>query len=56
MKEQFAINDYRRAYGTNIPFVQSRYDSEPYALEQEVVAWELPELSGHFAYAKWKWG
>jgi hypothetical protein len=23
--------------------VQSRYDSEPYALEQEVVAWELPE-------------
>jgi len=43
LKEQFAINDYRRAYGTNIPFVQSRYDSEPYALEQEVVAWELPE-------------
>jgi Phage major capsid protein E len=42
-KEQFAINDFRRAYGTNIPFVQSRYDSEPYALEQEVVAWELPE-------------
>lgn len=28
---------------TNIPYVQSRYDSEPYALEQEVVAWELPE-------------
>lgn len=42
-KEQFAINDFRRAYGTNIPFVQSRYDAEPYALEQEVVAWELPE-------------
>jgi hypothetical protein len=42
-KEQFAIGDYRRAYGTNIPYVQSRYDSEPYALEQEVVAWELPE-------------
>jgi len=42
-KEQFAINDFRRAYGTNIPYVQSRYDSEPYALEQEVVAWELPE-------------
>jgi hypothetical protein len=43
LKEQFAINDFRRAYGTNIPHVQSRYDSEPYALEQEVVAWELPE-------------
>jgi hypothetical protein len=42
-KEQFAINDFRRAYGTNIPYVQSRYDAEPYALEQEVVAWELPE-------------
>jgi hypothetical protein len=42
-KEQFAINDFRRAYGTNIPYVQSRYDSEPYALEQEEVAWELPE-------------
>jgi hypothetical protein len=42
-KEQFAINDFRRAYGTNIPYVQTRYDSEPYALEQEVVAWELPE-------------
>lgn len=42
-KEQFAINDFRRSYGTNIPYVQSRYDSEPYALEQEVVAWELPE-------------
>jgi hypothetical protein len=42
-KEQFAINDFRRGYGTNIPYVQSRYDSEPYALEQEVVAWELPE-------------
>ena len=25
-KEQFAINDFRRAYGTNIPYVQSRYD------------------------------
>lgn len=42
-KEQFAINDFRRSYGTNIPYVQSRYDSEPYALEQEVAAWELPE-------------
>ena len=42
-KEAFAINDYRRAYGTNIPAVQSRFDSDPYALEQEVVAWELPE-------------
>lgn len=42
-KEQFAISDFRRAYGTNIPAVQSRYDSEPYALEQEVVAMELPE-------------
>jgi len=42
-KEQFAVNDFRRAYGTNIPAIQSRYDSESYALEQEVVAWELPE-------------
>ena len=42
-KEAFAITDYRRAYGTNIPAVQSRFDSDPYALEQEVVAWELPE-------------
>jgi len=42
-KEAFAIADYRRAYGTNIPAVQSRFDSDPYALEQEVVAWELPE-------------
>jgi len=42
-KEAFAINDYRRAYGSNIPAVQSRFDSDPYALEQEVVAWELPE-------------
>ena len=42
-KEAFAINDYRRAYGTNIPAVQSRFDSDPYALEQEVIAWELPE-------------
>jgi hypothetical protein len=31
---------------TNIPYVQSRYDSEPYALEQEVVAWELPKSLG----------
>lgn len=42
-KEAFAVNDYRRAYGTNIPAVQSRFDSDPYALEQEVIAWELPE-------------
>lgn len=42
-KEQFAVSDFRRGYGTNIPYVQSRYDSEPYALEQEVIAWELPE-------------
>ena len=42
-KEAFAISDYRRAYGTNIPAVQSRFDSDPYALEQEVIAWELPE-------------
>ena len=42
-KEQFAINDYRRAYGTNIPAVQSRFDSEPYTVEQEVIAWEIPE-------------
>jgi len=42
-KEQFAIGDYRRAYGTNIPAVQSRFDSEPYTVEQEVIAWEIPE-------------
>ena len=42
-KEAFAISDYRRAYGTNIPAIQSRFDSDPYALEQEVIAWELPE-------------
>ena len=42
-KEAFAISDYRRAYSTNIPAVQSRFDSDPYALEQEVIAWELPE-------------
>ena len=42
-KEAFAIVDLRRAYGSNIPAVQSRFDSDPYALEQEVIAWELPE-------------
>lgn len=42
-KESFAYGDYRRAYGTNIPYVSSRYDSVPYALEQEVIAYELPE-------------
>jgi hypothetical protein len=42
-KEAFAVIDYRRAYGSNIPAVQSRFDSGPYALEQEVIAWELPE-------------
>lgn len=41
-KEQFAIGDYTRAYGTNIPAVQSRFDTEPYSLSQEVIAWELP--------------
>ena len=42
-KEAFAVTDYRRSYGTNIPAVQSRFDSDPYALNQEVIAWELPE-------------
>ena len=42
-KEAFAISDYRRAYGANIPAVQSRFDTDAYALEQEVIAWELPE-------------
>lgn len=42
-KEAFAIQDYRRAYGTNIPAVQSRFDTDAYSLEQEVIAWELPE-------------
>ena len=42
-KEAFAVIDFKRSYGTNIPAVQSRFDSDPYALDQEVVAWELPE-------------
>lgn len=42
-KEQFAISDFRRAYGTNIPYVQSRFDSIAYSIEQEIAAWELPE-------------
>jgi hypothetical protein len=42
-KEAFAVADCRRAYGANIPAVQSRFDTDPYALEQEVIAWELPE-------------
>ena len=42
-KEAFAVIDLQRSYGTNIPAVQSRFDSEPYALNQEVIAWELPE-------------
>ena len=41
-KEQFAIGDYSRAYGANIPAVQSRFDTVPYNLNQEVLAWELP--------------
>jgi hypothetical protein len=41
-KEQFAIGDYRRAYGSNIPAVQSRFDTTPFNLNQEVLAWELP--------------
>ncbi|ATW62859.1 major capsid protein [Synechococcus phage S-CBWM1] len=42
-KEAFAVGDYRRAYGANISAVQSRFDSDSYALEQEVIAWELAE-------------
>ena len=42
-KEAFAVIDLQRSYGTNIPAVQSRFDSDPYALNQEVIAWELPE-------------
>ena len=42
-KEAFAVIDFKRSYGANIPAVQSRFDSDPYALDQEVVAWELPE-------------
>ena len=42
-KEAFAIQDYRRAYGANIPAVQSRFDTDAYALTQEVIAWELAE-------------
>ncbi len=42
-KEAFAVINFKRSYGTNIPAVQSRFDSDPYALDQEVVAWELPE-------------
>lgn len=41
-KEQFAVGDYRRAPGTNIPFVSSRYESSAYMLEQETLAWEVP--------------
>ncbi len=41
-KEAFATGDYKRAYGTNIKAVQSRYDSVAYALEQETLAYELP--------------
>lgn len=41
-KEAFATGDYKRAYGTNIKAVQSRFDSEPFVLDQEVIAWELP--------------
>ena len=41
---QFNLSDFtRRAYGTNIPAVQSRFDTDAYALQQEVIAWELPE-------------
>jgi hypothetical protein len=42
-KEAFAVGDFRRAPGTNIPAVQSRFDSDSYALDQEVIAWELAE-------------
>jgi len=42
-KEAFAVDDYRRAYGANIPAVQSRFDSDAYSLNQEVIAWELAE-------------
>jgi hypothetical protein len=41
-KEQFAIGDHRRAPGTNIPFVSSRFDTTPYVLEQESLAYEIP--------------
>lgn len=41
-KEQFAIGDYSRAYGANIPAVQSLFDTSPFNLNQEVLAWELP--------------
>ncbi len=41
-KEQFAIRDYTRAYGANIPSVQSRFDTDAFSLTQEVIAWELP--------------
>lgn len=42
-KEQFAIKDYRRAPGSNIEKVQSRFDTEAFAVEQEVIAFELAE-------------
>lgn len=41
-KEAFATGDYRRQWGTVIHAVQSRYDSLPYALEQESLAYEIP--------------
>lgn len=41
-KEAFAVGDYKRAYGANIQAVQSRFDSDVYALNQDILAYELP--------------
>ena len=42
-KEHFAVGNYKRAYGADIQYAQSRYDSTPFTLEQEVLGWEIPE-------------
>lgn len=42
-KESFAVGDYTRALGANIKYTQSRYDSTPFALKQEILGWEIPE-------------
>lgn len=42
-KEQFAVGNYKRAYGANIPTVQSRFDNVPFSLDQEVLGWEIPK-------------
>jgi len=42
-KEAFAVGDYRRAYGANIPHVSTQFGSDSYTLNQEALSWEIPE-------------